>query len=71
MSTDIVAKLSEDRSARNNRIHTSGFLNQGCVLGSNFELLLRARRPKLVLQQYLPTPDSCSAPKSFVSITVG
>src|SRR5262249_24741648 len=33
------------------------FLNQGCVLGSNFELLMRARRPKIVLQQYLPIAD--------------
>jgi hypothetical protein len=59
---DIVAKLSEDRLARNNRIQTGGFLNQGCVLDSNFELLLRARRPKIVLQQYRHVADlSCPA----------
>jgi hypothetical protein len=32
-------------------------LNQPCALASDFELMLRAQRPKIVLQQYLPKAD--------------
>jgi hypothetical protein len=52
---DIVAKLGEGHSARNNRIKTGEFLNQRCVLRPYFELMLRAQRPKIVLQQYRHT----------------
>jgi hypothetical protein len=34
---DIVAKVGEDQFARNNRIETGGFLNQGCVLMPDLE----------------------------------
>jgi hypothetical protein len=53
---DIVAKLGNDHSARNNRIETGIILNQRCVLRSDFELMLRAQRPKIVLQQYRHEP---------------
>src|SRR6266436_5114661 len=58
---DIVAKVREDHFARNNRIKTGGFLNQRCAWDPHLELMLRGRRLKIVLQQYLPRADSCTA----------
>jgi hypothetical protein len=53
---DIVAKIRDGLLARNIRIETGHFLNQHCVLVSDLELLLRAQRPKIVLQQYRHEP---------------
>jgi hypothetical protein len=49
-----VAKLGEGWVARNNRIMTTGFLNQCCRLLAILESILRAQAPKIVLQHYLP-----------------
>jgi len=62
-SAGIVAKLSEDHSARNNRIKTGQILNQDCVVRPCFESMLRATRPQIVSQQYLPGPDMCETPR--------
>jgi hypothetical protein len=54
---DIVAKVGEGYEARNNRIKRGLFLNQPFASASDFELMLRAQRRKIVLQHYLPQAD--------------
>jgi hypothetical protein len=44
---------------RNNRIGGNGFLNQRCVSAPAFESIFLARRPKIFLQQNLPTTAIC------------
>src|SRR5207247_963476 len=45
---------------RNNRIGANGFLNQRCALTPDLESILRTQTDKIVLQQNLPLPDSCT-----------
>jgi hypothetical protein len=47
---------------RNNRIGTTGLLNQHCVLAPDLESILLARMRKILLQQYLPVTDGLGDP---------
>jgi hypothetical protein len=68
---DCVAKLCEGRLACNNVIEARRFLNQHCVSATNLESSLRVRMRKIVLQQYLPTVDSCTAAKKLLDHLIG
>src|SRR6266511_6233006 len=61
IGSDSVAKLGKRRLTRNNRIGAKDLLNRCCALVAALESMLPARAPKIVLQQNLPTADSCTA----------
>jgi hypothetical protein len=47
-----VEKVLSEPLERNNRIRTAICLDRNCVLGSDFESMLRVRTRKIVFQQY-------------------
>ena len=46
-----------EQKTGNNRIGTNELLNQHCALAPDLESILLAQALKIVLQQYLPSPD--------------
>jgi hypothetical protein len=57
LRADCVAKLYAALRTRNNRIQSSGALNQGCALVPVLESMLRILVAKIVLQHNRPHPD--------------
>jgi hypothetical protein len=63
LAAEIGAKVGGWQRGRNNRIATERSLNQHCASAADLASMLRTGTPKIVLQQYRPQPDSCTAAK--------